>query len=168
MRIFIVGGMASGKSSIGVELAKSLHLDFFDTDLMIEKKTGVNIGWIFDKEGEKGFRLREERAIEEISKKDNFVLATGGGAILSKKNRSIIKKGDHVIYLMVSIKTQLKRTMYNKSRPLINVDDKEKTLRDIAKDRAKFYEKIATIKINPNDRDLSYTIDKITKEINGS
>ena len=166
MRIFIVGAMASGKSSIGVKLAKSLHLDFFDTDRMIEKKTGVNISWIFEKEGEKGFRSREELAME-ISKKDNFVLATGGGAILSKKNRSIIKKGDHVIYLMVSIKTQLKRTMYNKSRPLINVDDKEKTLRAIAKDRAKFYEKIATIKINPNDRNLSYTVDKITKQING-
>lgn len=167
MRIFIVGAMASGKSSIGVKLAKSLHLDFFDTDHMIEKKTGVNISWIFEKEGEKGFRSREELAMEEISKKDNFVIATGGGSILSKKNRSIIKKGDHVIYLMVSIKTQLKRTMYNKSRPLINVDDKEKTLRAIAKDRAKFYEKIATIKINPNDRNLSYTVDKITKQING-
>ena len=167
MRIFIVGSMASGKSSVGIELAKSLHLDFFDTDHIIEEKTGVNISWIFEKEGEKGFRTREELVMEEISKKDNFVIATGGGSILSKKNRSIIKKGDHVIYLMVSIKTQLKRTMYNKSRPLININDKEKTLRAIAKDRTKFYEKIATIKINPNNQNISNTIDKITKQING-
>ena len=84
--IFLVGPMGAGKSSIGKQIAQQLKMEFFDTDRVIEERTGADIDWIFDLEGEDGFRLREEDAIEELSAMQGIVLATGGGAVISDKN----------------------------------------------------------------------------------
>ena len=79
--IFLIGPMGAGKSAVGRQLARLLHLDFVDSDDEIEARTGVDIPFIFEKEGEKGFRKREARVIDELTQKDGIVLATGGGAV---------------------------------------------------------------------------------------
>ena len=110
MRIFIVGPMASGKSTLGKKLASKLNIDFLDTDREIEKKAGADVSWIFEMEGEKGFRKREKSTLQESVKKDNIVIATGGGIITTKENRDLINSTGKVIYLKTSIELQLSRT----------------------------------------------------------
>src|SRR3990167_10997537 len=88
--IFLIGPMGAGKSTIGRALAKELKLEFYDSDEVIEQRAGANIGWIFDLEGEEGFRRREQKVIEELTQKANIVLATGGGAIMAPENRTAL------------------------------------------------------------------------------
>ena len=90
-RLFIVGPMGVGKTTVGKLLASELGLRFFDSDREIEKRTGTNISWIFDVEGEKGFRDREQQVLEELAKEDNVVIATGGGSVLRERNRENLK-----------------------------------------------------------------------------
>jgi shikimate kinase len=101
--IFLVGPMGSGKSTIGRQLAKALKRPFFDSDKEIEKRTGVTISWIFEMEGEEGFRAREKQVIAELSAKENIVLATGGGAVLAEDNRNLLRSRGKVVYLSSSI-----------------------------------------------------------------
>ena len=77
--IFLIGPMGAGKSTIGRQIAQQLGMDFFDSDQEIERRTGADIAWIFDLEGEDGFRAREEKVINELTEKQGVVLATGGG-----------------------------------------------------------------------------------------
>ena len=164
MRLIIIGPMASGKSVVGRKLSKRMGLDFFDTDDCIEKKAGAEISWIFDVEGEQKFRDREFEVLTSLIKKENCVISTGGGIVLRQENREIIKKGTG-IYLETSIQSQLERTMNDKHRPLLQrVQNKEDTLREIAKLRNPLYLKCSDIVIretnNPNE-----TIDLILQEI---
>ncbi len=94
--------MGSGKSTIGRQLAKVLHRKFYDSDKVIEKRTGVSISWIFEMEGESGFRERESKAIDELTELKNVVVATGGGAVLSEQNRQCLKSRGQLIYLSAS------------------------------------------------------------------
>ena len=164
MRLIIIGPMASGKSVVGRKLSKRMGLDFFDTDDCIEKKAGADISWIFDVEGEQKFRDREFEVLTSLIKKENCVISTGGGIVLRQENREIIKKGTG-IYLETSIQSQLERTMNDKHRPLLQrAQNKEETLREIAKLRNPLYLKCSDIVIretnNPNE-----TIDLILQEI---
>ena len=164
MRLIIIGPMASGKSVVGRKLSKRMGLDFFDTDDCIEKKAGAEISWIFDVEGEQKFRDREFEVLTSLIKKENCVISTGGGIVLRKDNREIIKKGTG-IYLEASIQSQLERTMNDKHRPLLQrAQNKEETLREIAKLRNPLYLKCSDIVIketnNPNE-----TVDLILQEI---
>ena len=106
MRLIIIGPMASGKSVVGRKLSKKLGLDFFDTDEQIEKIAGASISWIFDVEGEEKFRDRESKVFSELADGDKTLISTGGGIILREENRIILKK-NKVIFLDVSIQTQL-------------------------------------------------------------
>ena len=90
MNIFIVGPMGSGKSTVGKIISSELFLNFFDTDGEIETRTGASIDWIFDLEGEDGFRKRETKVLEEMVKQNSIVLSTGGGIILSETNRELL------------------------------------------------------------------------------
>tara|TARA_B100001559_G_scaffold105901_1_gene89103 strand:+ start:19 stop:525 length:507 start_codon:yes stop_codon:yes gene_type:complete len=164
MRLIIIGPMASGKSVVGRKLSKRMGLDFFDTDDCIEKKAGAEISWIFDVEGEQKFRDREFEVLTSLIKKENCVISTGGGIVLRQENREIIKKGTG-IYLETSIQSQLERTMNDKHRPLLQrAQNKEETLREIAKLRNPLYLKCSDIVIketnNPNE-----TVDLILQEI---
>ena len=164
MRLIIIGPMASGKSVVGRKLSKRMGLDFFDTDDCIEKKAGAEISWIFDVEGEQKFRDREFEVLTSLIKKENCVISTGGGIVLRQENREIIKKGTG-IYLETSIQSQLERTMNDKHRPLLQrAQNKEETLREIAKLRNPLYLKCSDIVIketnNPNE-----TVDLIFQEI---
>jgi len=142
--IFLIGPMGAGKSSIGKQLAQQLKMEFVDTDRVIEEKTGADIDWIFDLEGEEGFRLREESAIEELTSMQGIVLATGGGAIISSQNRKLLAARGTVVFLETSIEQQLERTRRDKRRPLLQkTDDPRKVFEDLREFRDPLYKEIA-------------------------
>jgi len=163
MRLLIIGPMASGKSTIGLKLANRLNLDFVDTDQQVEDRAGAEISWIFDIEGESGFRIREEEILKEVCLNDEIVISTGGGIIIEKNNRKLISESGVVIYLEVSIQTQLERTLMDKSRPLLDSKDKEQVLKNLKKQRTPLYEEIANITIEAGDRSNNQVVEEILK-----
>lgn len=143
-RIFLVGPMGAGKTTIGRMLAKALHLDFVDADQEIEARCGADIAWIFDVEGEGGFRLREEKIIDELTRRDKLVLATGGGAVLKPENRQCLSARGKVVYLVTTVNQQLERTHRDQKRPLLqNLDDPRQHLTDMMADRDPLYRDVA-------------------------
>ena len=161
MRLILIGPMASGKSTVGRRLAKRLKLEFIDIDEEIEKKAGVSISWIFDVEGEKKFRERENKELVKSLKNDNCVISTGGGIIVEDKNRDSIKKGT-VIFLETSIQTQLERTLNDKKRPLLQgTDNKEETLKELKEIRDPLYRKCADITIKEGKNGHNGVVDTI-------
>lgn len=142
--IFLVGPMGAGKTTIGRLLAEELHKEFYDSDQVIEDRAGADIAWIFDVEGEEGFRDRERKVIEELSMLDNIVLATGGGAILAEQNRKHLRKGGTVVYLMATISQQVERTRRDQKRPLLrNAADPRAKLTELMDMRDPLYREIA-------------------------
>lgn len=149
--IFLVGPMGAGKSTIGRQLAQLLNMDFVDTDAEIEERAGADISWIFDVEGEEGFRKREERLINELTQRQGIVLSTGGGAVLSKDNRNHLSARGIVVYLETTVEKQYQRTQRDKKRPLLqDVTDPRQVLEDLAKVRNPLYEEVADITL-PTD-----------------
>jgi len=139
--IFLVGPMGAGKSTIGRELADKLHLEFFDSDQEIERRTGADIAWVFDLEGEEGFRLREESVIEDLSEKQGIVLATGGGSVISAQVRNRLSARGIVVYLETTIDKQVARTQRDRRRPLLQTDEEPRTvLENLAVERNPLYE----------------------------
>ena len=162
-RLFLIGPMGAGKTTLGRLLARQLGFEFFDSDRVIEERTGVDIPTIFDYEGEAGFRKRESIVIEELTKLDHIVLATGGGAILSPKNREALRRQGFVVYLKVSIRQQLIRTSRDQSRPLLQTENPEQRLQKLAEERNHLYESIADFTID-TDRYHTQTLkNQITK-----
>ncbi|MBN6709951.1 shikimate kinase AroK [Haemophilus haemoglobinophilus] len=151
--IFLVGPMGAGKSTIGRQLAQMLGMEFIDTDAEIEQRAGADISWIFDVEGEDGFRKREERIINELTQKQGIVLSTGGGAIVSKDSRNYLSARGIVIYLETTVEKQYQRTQRDKKRPLLqNVEDPRQVLEDLAKVRNPLYEEVADIILPTDDQ----------------
>ena len=163
MRLIIIGSMASGKSTVGRKLSKRLGLEFFDTDYEIENKAGAKISWIFDVEGEEKFRDREYEAFSNLTIQENCVISTGGGIVLREENRELLNKGT-VIYLEISIQSQLERTINDQDRPLLHGLDKEKTLRKIAEVRNPIYEACSDITIKETN-DPNETVDLIVSKL---
>ena len=151
--LILVGPMGSGKSAVGRALARELHRDFFDSDHVIEERTGVDIAYIFEKEGEEGFRLRESRILEELTGKAGIVLATGGGAVVRDENRRCLRSRGFVIYLQTSVNQQLKRTNRGRERPLLTeADDRRKRLEALLQDREPKYLEIADLIVGTDGR----------------
>ena len=166
MRIFIVGPMASGKSTLGKKLAQTLKIDFLDTDNEIEKRAGAEISWIFEVEGEEGFRERERKALQKSAEKDNVVISTGGGIVTIEENRELMIAKGKVVYLKTPIEIQLKRTENDKKRPLLSEGNKEKTLRVLKEERDPQYEEIADITINHDQqKNRNAVIDEIIDKL---
>lgn len=151
--IFLVGPMGAGKSTIGRQLSQQLNMEFFDSDQEIEKRTGADISWVFDVEGENGFRIREQKIINELTKKKGIVLATGGGSVKFKENRNFLSARGIVIYLETTIEKQLSRTKRDKKRPLLKVTTVENRiiLEKLADERNPFYKEIADIIVQTDD-----------------
>jgi shikimate kinase len=137
--------MGSGKSTIGRLVARSLGLGFADSDHEIERRTGADIPWIFDVEGEAGFRDREQQVIEEMTLLDNTVLATGGGAIMREANRTVLAARGLVVYLHATLEEQLRRTRGDRKRPLLARGDPEQVLRELIALREPLYRSIADV-----------------------
>ena len=143
MNIFIVGPMGSGKSTVGKILSDELFLNFFDTDEEIESRTGASIDWIFDLEGEEGFRKRESSILQEMVEKNSIVLSTGGGIILSNLNRELLSSRGTVFYLSTPISIQVERTSKDKNRPLLKNGDPEEILSKLHEVRKTLYEEVS-------------------------
>ncbi|WP_269520529.1 shikimate kinase AroK [Alteromonas sp. BMJM2] len=163
--IFLVGPMGAGKSTIGRHLADELHLDFFDSDQEIERRTGADIAWIFDLEGEDGFRVREENVINDLTDKQGIVLATGGGSIVTKAVRNRLSARGIVVYLQTTIDKQVARTQRDKRRPLLQNEDPEKVLRDLADSRNPLYEEVADYVVDTDDQSARAVANQIISKI---
>ena len=142
--------MGAGKTTIGKQLAEVLKLEFIDSDQELERRTGAPIDWIFDIEGEDGFRAREESIIEELTQMQGVVLATGGGAIVSDKSRNFLAARGVVVYLETSIEQQLERTRRDKRRPLIQNENPKEILEQLMVEREAMYTEIADLTVPTN------------------
>ena len=164
--IFLIGPMGSGKTSVGNLVANMLSKKFLDTDSEIESITGVDITYIFDIEGEAGFRKREEKVVEEATQMQNIVLATGGGAVESKNSRRCIRDNGFVVYLETNIEDQLKRATPNNRRPLLRTRNPEQKLKELATKRKEFYESIATLVVQTKGQKPKVLAEKIIENFN--
>ena len=144
--------MGAGKSTIGRLLAKEMRVPFKDSDKEIEQRTGADIPWIFDVEGEQGFREREQAMLAELCELNGVVVATGGGAVLRAANREVLKAGGRVVYLYTSIEQQLDRTSRDRNRPLLRTADPAKVLVDLMALRDPLYREIADLIIETDER----------------
>ncbi|OTG75809.1 shikimate kinase I [Acinetobacter sp. ANC 4169] len=159
--VYLVGPMGAGKTTVGRHLAELLGREFLDSDQEIERKTGATIPWIFEKEGEKGFRNRETMVIDELTARSQLVIATGGGAVTQSPNREFLKQRGIVVYLYTPVEIQLQRTYRDKNRPLLQVENPEQKLRDLLAIRDPLYREIADYIIETNQgaaRDLAQKI----------
>ncbi|MBN9837725.1 shikimate kinase AroK [Klebsiella pneumoniae] len=153
--IFLVGPMGAGKSTIGRQLAQQLNMEFYDSDQEIEKRTGADVGWVFDVEGEEGFRDREEKIINELTEKQGIVLATGGGSVKSRETRNRLSAE-------TTIEKQLARTQRDKKRPLLQVDaPPREVLEALADERNPLYEEIADVTIRTDDQSAKVVANQI-------
>lgn len=166
--IFLIGPIGAGKSTVGKQLAQQLNIDFFDSDQEIERRTGVDIGWIFDLEGEQGFRNREKKIIDELTQKQGIILATGGGCIKIPEVRKRLSARGIVVYLKTTIEKQILRTKKDKTRPLLckkNQSIKE-ILEKLSQERNPLYQEIADITIHSNEYSAKIVANQIIKLLN--
>lgn len=157
--------MGAGKSTIGKHLADELHLDFYDSDQEIERRTGADIAWVFDLEGEEGFRLREEDVINDLTEMQGIVLATGGGSVISKNVRNRLAARGIVVYLQTTIDKQVARTQRDKRRPLLQNNDPETVLRNLAEERNPLYEEVADYVVQTDDQSARAVATQIIEKI---
>ena len=143
--IFLVGMTASGKTTIGKDLASQLGFPFFDSDRVLEERAGVSIPWIFEFEGESEFRKREALIIDELTQMRNIVLATGGGAVMRATTRERLSARGFVVYLIASINKILARVTEDTSRPLLQHDDPEAVIERMAAEREPVYSALADV-----------------------
>ena len=164
--IFLIGPMGAGKSTIGREIADRLHLEFFDSDQEIERRTGADIAWVFDLEGEEGFRKREETVIEDLSEKQGIVLATGGGSVISTNVRNHLSARGIVVYLETTIDKQVARTQRDRRRPLLQTEEEPRTvLENLAVARNPLYEEIADVIVQTDDQSAKVVAHKIIEKL---
>jgi shikimate kinase len=163
--IFLIGPMGSGKSAVGRQLARLLRLSFHDSDTDIEAKTGVDIAFIFEKEGETGFRLRERESIDRLTRLEGVVIATGGGAVIDPDNRRALAERGVVVYLETSVDQQLERTRHGKHRPLLNDTDPRTKLRELMRQRALLYREIADLTVSTDGRRVQLVAEEIYREL---
>ena len=153
--------MGSGKTAVGRQLAERLGLPFADSDAEIEARTGVDVAYIFEREGEAGFRVRERDMIDELTRREGIVLATGGGAILLPENRERLSARGTVVFLDATIEQQVQRTQHGRHRPLIATADPRARLEELMIVRDPLYRSIAAITIRTDGRRLGSVADEI-------
>jgi shikimate kinase len=163
--IILVGPMGSGKTTIGKILARLLELEFLDCDRELERQTGASVNLIFDIEGEKGFRKRESDMLASLVAKQNVLVATGGGVIIRKKNRKLLRRSGLVVYLQTAVDRQLARLGRDSTRPLLQTSDKKEFLQKLAIIRNPLYEEVADIIFPSSDKNVSSVARKLTSMI---
>lgn len=145
--LFLIGPMGAGKTSIGRRLAAELELPFIDLDLVFEERAGVSIALTFEIEGEAGFRKRESDLLAELVRQRGIVLSTGGGAVLDRNNRELLRNNGFVVWLDADVETQLRRLHADRKRPLLAAGDRNERLRILAEQRNPLYAEIADLRI---------------------
>jgi shikimate kinase len=156
--------MGAGKTTIGKQLARQLRMEFIDSDRVIEERTGADIPLIFEKEGEDGFRNREQAVIDELSMMQNVVIATGGGAVLNEENRRHLSTRGDVVYLSSDLKTLVQRTQKDKNRPLLHGDESPQSiLQRLLEQRDPLYRSTASIVIDTSNSSIRNVIKAIIK-----
>jgi shikimate kinase len=163
--IFLIGPMGSGKTAVGRHLARLCRYGFHDSDADIEAKTGVDIQFIFEKEGEEGFRSREKESIDRLTRFEAIVLATGGGAVIDPDNRRVLAERGVVVYLATSLEQQLERTRHGRHRPLLNDTDPEAKLKELMQRRALLYAEIADLTVSTDGRRVQLVAEEIHQEL---
>jgi len=159
--IFLIGPMGSGKSAVGKVLARLRGLKFIDSDAEIERRTGVDIAFIFEKEGEPGFRQREREVLDDLTRLPGVVLATGGGAVLLPENRAHLASRGLVVYLEASVEQQVERTRHARHRPLLVNADPELRLTELMAVRAPLYQAIARVTVSTDRRKVQTVAEHI-------
>jgi len=162
--IYLVGLMGAGKTTIGRQLARTLKLPFYDSDKAIEESTGVDIPTIFEFEGEEGFRDREHKMLQQLTKMDGIVLATGGGAILREENRQLLKENGFIVYLQCSVDRILERTRRDTQRPLLNTDNPRERIETLFAQREPLYLSCADYKIDTGVLQSKVVVSQILEE----
>lgn len=163
--IILVGPMGSGKSAVGRLLAQRLGLTLVDSDAEIEARTGVDISYIFEREGEAGFRVREAEVIDEITQREGLLVATGGGAVLDPQTRERLRDRGCVVYLRTSVDQQLARTRRNSLRPLLMNPDPRGTLERLMHERAALYEEVADVTVDTDGRKVATVVGEILRQL---
>jgi len=159
--LVLIGPMGAGKSTIGRLLSEQLATDFVDLDRLIEERAGASIAWIFDIEGEEGFRERETQSLEFVLNSPAQIIATGGGCILRAKNRQALAASDLIVYLETSIEQQLERTSKDKNRPLLQAGNPEAVLQVMAELRNPLYQQSARFTVDTNAKPPKLVIHEI-------
>ena len=159
--VVLVGPMGSGKTAVGRQLARHLDMEFVDSDTEIVRRTGVDIAFIFDKEGERGFRARECAVIADLAARENVVLATGGGAVVDPGNRSLLRGSGTVVYLRTSLAHQLERTRHSKNRPLLQNMDRAAVLQRLMEVRGPLYDEVADIVVTTGNQKIEAMVREI-------
>ena len=163
--IILVGLMGAGKSTIGRNLAKKLKKEFYDSDRVIEERTGVDIATIFEIEGESGFRAREAQVIEELCQLNDIVLATGGGSILRAENRENMKNFGQVVYLSTTAELLYSRIRHDKSRPLMQTSNPLATLKKLLQDREPFYKEVSSVVITTGRQKATVIVKRVDEAL---
>ena len=163
--IILVGPMGSGKSAVGRLLAQRLDLALVDSDAEIEARTGVDIAYIFEREGEAGFRSREAEVLDDITQRQGVLVATGGGAVLDEGTRERLRSRGCVVYLRTSVDQQLARTRRSTLRPLLMSPDPRGTLERLMGQRAALYEEVADVIVDTDGRKVGSVVDEIVRRL---
>lgn len=163
--MFLVGPMGAGKSAVGRRLARLLGCRFVDSDEEIVARTGVDIAYIFEREGEAGFRQRERDVIDDLSRQPGIVLATGGGAVLLPENRARLAGRGTVVYLQASVAQQLARTRHTSHRPLLQTADPAARLAELMAVREALYREVASVVIATDGRKVASVAAEIARRL---
>jgi len=164
-RIFLVGLMGAGKTTIGKQLAKTLNKQFVDSDREIENHTGASIPLIFELEGEEGFRKREREMIDQLTQRHDTVLATGGGAVLNEDNRRWLGERGVVVYLHATVEQLLERTRMDRNRPLLQTEDPEARLRELMEIRDPLYREVADIIVDTGSTSVRQVVQELIERL---
>jgi shikimate kinase len=163
--IYLIGPMGTGKTAVGKQLGRLLGVPFVDSDAEIERIAGVDIPYIFEQEGEPGFRLRERDTIAELTRHEPLVLATGGGAILAPENRKLLRDTGIVVFLQTSLAQQLHRVGRGRGRPMLKGVDMPQRLAELRAVREPLYNEIADITLATDNRRVARVAEMVMQEI---
>jgi shikimate kinase len=161
--VFLIGPMGSGKTAVGKYIARLTSASFYDSDAEIEHRTGVDVSFIFEKEGEAGFRQREREAIDALTQLEPIVLATGGGAVVLADNRRCLAARGCVVYLETSIAQQTNRVRRSRNRPLLSDGDPALKLTELMRQRGPLYTEIADIIVTTDGRKVAAVAEDVMR-----